>query len=123
MIYATSGHPFNALAGTDLNGDNNSLTDRPAGDGRNSDTGPDFLTVDLRLSRQFNLTEKGRLQFIAEGFNIFNRANYTGVNNFVGDVAGPLNYQASASASPSQPLGYTTAGAGRQMQFGMRFEF
>ena len=123
VLHATSGHPFNALAGTDVNGDNNSLTDRPAGAGRNTGIGPDFVTMDLRISRSFHLTEKGRLQFIAEGFNIFNRANYSGVNNFVGDVAGPFNYQASASLSPSQPLGYTTAASGRQMQFGMRFEF
>jgi hypothetical protein len=123
VIHATSGHPFNALAGTDLNGDNNPLTDRPAGAGRNTGIGPDFVTMDLRLSRQFNLTEKGRLQFIAEGFNLFNRANFTGLNNFVGNVAGPFNYQASASASASEPLGYTAAGARRQMQFGIRFEF
>ena len=37
-----------------------------------------FMTFDFRLSRTFNIKERARLQFTAEGFNIFNLANLTG---------------------------------------------
>jgi hypothetical protein len=37
-----------------------------------------FMTYDLRLSRTFLIQERVRLQFTAEGFNIFNVANLTG---------------------------------------------
>ena len=104
-----SGHPFNLLAGADINGDNHFTNDRPPGDGRNTGLGPDLIQLDLRLSREFRFREKTALQFLAEGFNVANRTNYATVNNVVGATYGPpFDAQGSASLSPSQPLGFTS---------------
>jgi hypothetical protein len=44
--------------------------------GRNIVTGPNFRNVDLSLNKTFTLTERFNLQFRAEAFNLFNRANF-----------------------------------------------
>jgi hypothetical protein len=43
--------------------------------GRNTFRGPDYATVDVSLFKNIPLTEKYRLQFRAEAFNVFNRVN------------------------------------------------
>ncbi|HWX53337.1 MAG TPA: carboxypeptidase regulatory-like domain-containing protein [Verrucomicrobiae bacterium] len=120
-----SGHPFNILAaGTDINGDRHSTNDRPLGIGRNTGLGPDFYDTDVRVSKSFKLGEKGQLQFIAEGFNIFNRTNFGSVNNEVPTVNGFANIPAHPSGNFGGSLfGFTSALAKRQLQFGLRIGF
>src|SRR5271163_1856333 len=81
-----SGHPFNLLAGADINGDGHFTNDRPPGDGRNTGLGPNYVDFDMRLSRSFKVREKASLQFTAEAFNLANRTNYASVNNIVGSA-------------------------------------
>jgi hypothetical protein len=123
ILRYNSSHPFNLLAGTSVNNDRHSTNKRPPGAGRNTGTGPDYVDFDMRLTRLFKLTEKSNLQFMAEGFNIFNRTNFGSVNNVVGVIAPPFNLQGSSVLSPSQPLGFTSAQPKRQIQFGLRFTF
>ena len=123
IIRYNSPHPFNLLAGTNVNNDRHSTTDRPPGAGRNTGIGPNYFDFDMRLSRHFKLTEKASLQVMAEGFNIFNRTNFGSVNNVVGVIAPPFNLQGSSALSPSQPLGFTSAFPKRQLQFGVRLSF
>lgn len=123
IIRYNSGHPFNLLAGTNVNNDRHSTTDRPPGAGRNTGIGPNYFDVDMRLSRQIKLSEKANLQLILEGFNIFNRTNFASVNNVVGVIAPPFNLQGSSALSPSQPLGFTSTFPKRQLQFGVRLSF
>ncbi|HXN23064.1 MAG TPA: carboxypeptidase regulatory-like domain-containing protein [Candidatus Dormibacteraeota bacterium] len=119
-----SAHPFNLLAGTNVNNDRHSTTDRPPAVGRNTGIGPNYVSFDMRLSRQFKLTEKASLQLMAEGFNIFNRTNFGSVNNVVGVIAPPAQpLRGDRALSPSQPLGFTSALPKRQLQFGLRFSF
>jgi hypothetical protein len=80
VIQYNSGQPFNVLAGFDVNGDTHS-NDRPIGIGRNSGTPVNYFNVDTRLSRQFKVGERTSLQFMAEAFNLFNRTNYSSLNN------------------------------------------
>ena len=75
IIRYNSAHPFNLLAGTNVNNDRHSTTDRPPGAGRNTGIGPNYFDVDVRLARRFKLTEKASLQVIAEAFNLFNHTN------------------------------------------------
>jgi hypothetical protein len=124
IVTYNSGHPFNLLAGADINGDGHFTNDRPPGAPRNSGIGPNFAQWDMRLSRRVALGERASLQFVAEGFNLTNRTNYATVNNIVGaDFAPPFNVQGTASLSPSQPLGFTSAFPKRQIQLGLRFSF
>jgi hypothetical protein len=128
-----SGHPFNLLAGADINGDGHFTNDRPPGDGRNTGLGPNYYDFDMRLSRSFKVGEKSSLQFTAEAFNLANRTNYASVNNIVGAAfAPPFNVHGikpgtvlsdGTLAGPSTPLGFTAAFPKRQVQLGLRFTF
>ena len=123
IIRYNSPHPFNLLAGTNVNNDRHSTTDRPPGAGRNTGIGPNYFDVDMRLSSRIRLGEKASLQLMLEGFNIFNRTNYGSVNNVVGVIAPPFDLRGSSALSPSQPLGFTSAFPKRQLQFGVRLSF
>jgi hypothetical protein len=123
IIRYNSPHPFNLLAGTNVNNDRHSTTDRPPGAGRNTGIGPNYFDVDMRLTRRFGLGEKANLQLILEGFNLFNRTNFASVNNVVGVIAPPFNLHGSSALSPSQPLGFTSTFPKRQLQFGVRLSF
>ena len=104
--------PFNVLLGSDRNLDTNN-NDRPLGVGRNTGRGFDFASLDLRLSRRFQLTERVEMQLLAEGFNVLNRANFGVPNNTLGSGTTPL-------PTFGQP---TAAFDPRQFQFGMRLSF
>jgi hypothetical protein len=124
IIRYNSGHPFNLLAGADINGDNHFTNDRPPGAPRNSGLGPNYVNVDMRLSRSFRIGEQGALRLTAEGFNITNRTNYASVNNIVGAAFAPsFNVRGTSAVSPSQPLGFTAALPKREVQLGIRLEF
>lgn len=104
--------PFNILTGSDRNFDTN-VNDRPAGVGRNTGRGFSFASLDLRLSRNFRLTERIRLEALAEAFNVLNRANFQLPNNVFGtDTTPPASFgRPTAAADP------------RQIQFGLRLSF
>ena len=104
--------PFNIQTGTDRNNDTNA-NDRPFGVGRNTGRGFDFASLDLRLSRRFRLSERVRVEALAEGFNVFNRANLQLPNNIFGTGLAPR-------AGFRQP---TAAADPRQLQFGLRLDF
>jgi len=129
-----SGHPFDLLAGADVNGDNHSTNDRPIGAARNTGLGPDYIDFDMRISRSFKMGERANLQLMAEGFNLFNRTNFASVNNVVGPNFGlptaaggagatTFNVSGNSSLLPSQPLGFTSAYPMRQLQLGIRIGF
>jgi hypothetical protein len=104
--------PFNVLLGSDRNFDTNN-NDRPVGVRRNTGQGFDFASLDLRLSRRFRITERVSLDALAEGFNLFNRANFGVPNNTFGSGIAPL-------ATFGQP---TAAFDPRQFQFGLKVSF
>jgi hypothetical protein len=124
-----SGHPFNLLAGADVNGDRHSTNDRPVGAARNTGQGPDFMDFDMRVSRRFKMGERANLQLLAEGFNLANRTNFASVNNIVGArfdrTPGFTTFNVSGSGSrpASAPLAFTSAFPMRQLQFGLRIGF
>jgi hypothetical protein len=123
VLRANSGRPFNLLAGFDLNGDRHSTTDRPALAGRNTGKGPDFWTVDLRVTRRLPLGERRQLELMGEAFNVLNRLNFRSVNNTVGNIAPPFDLSGRRDLGPSQPLGFTSAFDPRRIQLGVRLSF
>jgi hypothetical protein len=124
-----SGHPFNLLAGGEVNGNNHTTNERPLGAGRDTGLGPDYINFDMRLSWQHKVGEKAKLQLTAEGFNIANHTNFASVNNEVGPLFGlapgftTFHVQGSRALSPSTPLGFTSAFPKREIQLGLRFTF
>jgi hypothetical protein len=123
IVRYNSAHPFNLLAGTNVNNDRHSTNDRPPGAGRNTGIGPNAVVFDMRLSRFFKLGERASAQFVAEGFNIFNRTNFGSVNNVVGVIAPPFDLSGLTSRGPSQPQGFTSALAKRVIQLGVKLNF
>ncbi len=124
-----SGHPFNLLAGGEVNGNNHTTNERPLGAGRDTGLGPDYTNFDMRLSWQHKLGEKAKLRLTAEGFNIANHTNFASVNNEVSPLFGltpgftTFNVHGSSALSPSTPLGFTSAFPKRQIQLGFRVDF
>lgn len=124
IVTVGSGRPYNILAGADLNGDGDGgAADRARGIAteiatsavRNAGTLPTQATVDLRVSRRFSFG-RANVEGIFEIFNLFDKANYTAVNNVWGTGAYP--------ASPLATYGkFTQAGAPRQMQFAVKVGF
>ena len=124
-----SGHPFNLLAGGEVNGDNHTTNERPIGAPRDTGLGPNYVDFDARLTWQHKLGERVNLLLTAEGFNIANHTNYASVNNEVSPLFGltpgftTFNVHGSAALSPSTPLGFTSDLAKREIQLGCRFNF
>ncbi|HKW64364.1 MAG TPA: TonB-dependent receptor [Candidatus Acidoferrum sp.] len=124
-----SGHPFNLLAGGEVNGDNHTTNERPIGAGRNTGLGPSYTAFDMRISWQHKMFEKANLLLTAEGFNIANHTNFASVNNEVNPLFGLLpgftafHVHGSAALTPSQPLGFTSAFPKREIQLGLRMTF
>ncbi len=77
---AQSGQPYSAMVNTDLNNDSNRSTDRTPGIGRDTFYLPRTVSLDPRITKNFQLTERLRLQLIGEAFNIFNHTNINGVS-------------------------------------------
>jgi hypothetical protein len=124
-----SGHPFNLLAGGEVNGDNHTTNERPIGAGRDTGLGPDNVNFDMRLSWLHRVGEKAKLQLTAEGFNIANHTNFASVNNEVSPLFGltpgfsTFHVHGSSALSPSTPLGFTSAFPKREIQLGVRLTF
>ena len=59
----------------DSNRDDNIYNDRLPGAVRNAYVGPDYFTIDLRISKGFQLSERVRITLLAESFNVSNRVN------------------------------------------------
>src|SRR5262249_302600 len=65
IVRYNSGHPFNLLAGADVNGDRHSTNDRPVGAARNSGEGPDYTSFDLRITKRIKGGERANPQVLA----------------------------------------------------------
>jgi hypothetical protein len=132
-----SGHPFNLLAGGEVNGNNHTTNERPIGAPRDTGLGPNYVDLDMRLSWRHRLGEKANVEFTAEGFNIANRTNFASVNNEVSPLFGltpgfttfnvsgirPGTSVNGQAATPSTPLTFTSALPKRQVQLGVRLSF
>jgi len=68
--------PYNAITGFDDNRDGANFDLPPGAATVNSRRGFDFSQMDIRVSKRFKLG-RGRLEVLAEGFNLFNDTNPT----------------------------------------------
>ncbi|MGH9425281.1 MAG: hypothetical protein ACRD2L_03125, partial [Terriglobia bacterium] len=97
--------------------------------GRNIITGPNYKSVDISLVKHFPLGDTRRIEFRAEAFNLFNRANFDLPSNSEdGELV--YNYFPAASGSPARfvqapSVGriFSTVGDSREFQFALKFVF
>jgi hypothetical protein len=84
--------------------------------GRNTGRGNDFLSVSARVSRNFRITEKLRLEALAESFNALNHRNNLTKNGVFGAGVYPV--------TPASSFGQVTAvNDPRSMQIALRLRF
>lgn len=67
-----------------------------------------YSVLSLRVSKDFKIKERGKLELIMEGFNALNRANYS---SYSGNIRSALFMSPLAAYDP------------RQLQFGAKFDF
>jgi hypothetical protein len=117
MLQYYSSLPFNIVTGaTTIQG----TAARPVVEGafipRNAGTGFDFLNLNVRLSRTFPITERLRIEAMAESFNTLNHVN--GVTRNATWGTGPY------PTSPLPTFGQTTSVSDpRTLQFALRLRF
>ncbi len=111
ITYFSSGAPYDIITGNDDNQDS-VISDRPAGERRNTGQGPGYANINLRLGRLWKLSDspgrKFTLDIAAEAFNLFNRAN---LRSYVGNLKSPFFGRATSANDP------------RRLQFSLRFRF
>ncbi len=106
-IRLRSGLPVDAIANADLNGDG-SFNDRPfEGLGvpfkRNSFRNRPVYDVDVRVQKGFNFTEKQRLVFSAEFFNIFNLSNLQYSGSGITAYCSPTTFNCGGFSGQTNP--------------------
>jgi uncharacterized membrane protein len=130
---AASGRPFTPLAAVDLNGDGDggafpsdrarrNPADSGTSVGRNSETMPRQLTLDVRLAKRFTVRGRAAVEVLAEAFNLFNRSNFSEVNNIFGAGAYPGEPARDAQGRATYGL-FEQALPARQVQLALRFTF
>jgi hypothetical protein len=78
---------------------------------------PGNTNVDFSLNKNFAMSERTRVQFRAEFFNIFNHPNFNGFNNSVFNSGG-------TNASRNSSFGFLNSDRGpRNIQFGLKLNF
>ena len=84
--------------------------------GRNALRGPGAVNFDTSLFKDFSVTERQKIQFRAELFNIFNHPQFSNPNAALNNL--PLFGQTTSTVSTVE--GFDTH---RQIQFGLRYSF
>ena len=117
MLQYYSALPFNITAGSNtVQGTGARPTINGAFISRNAGSGFDFFNVNARVSRTFAISERLRLEAIAEAFNLLNHTNGVTLNGVFGAGAYPTN--------PSATFKQITAVADpRTLQFALRMSF
>lgn len=84
--------------------------------GRNTFVGPEYLNLDTSLFKNFRLSDRFRLQFRAEAFNILNHTNFQ---------LGVVNVGPSGNNKLNNPEFGKAGGTfgPRNLQFGLKLSF
>jgi hypothetical protein len=141
-VFIRSGIPFTLRTGADINGDTRSGTDRLFNIGRNTGIGPNFRSVNLRLSKSFRFKTDGpaRIDITADAANLFNRTNFAAVNEIlpvtfdgtgrITSLAGDYNAGTvrltglrERNFRLGEPLSFTSAFNPRQILWGLKLVF
>jgi hypothetical protein len=118
-----SGQPWTHRLGYDFNGDGKN-SDRPSGVGRNTEDGPPFRQLSLRVTKGFDFG-LGRVEAIAEVFNLTNLTNYDVQSMTTGEfLSGPTAANPALAAVRNPNYGkFNAAFPAREFQLGVRWVF
>jgi hypothetical protein len=145
-IFIRGGIPFTIRTGADINADTRGGTDRLFHIGRNTGIGPNFRSVNLRLSKAFRFKTDSptRIEFTADASNLFNRTNFAAVNEVIPvsvSATGVLTFPTALAAADytantvrlegrrdrdftkGDPLSFTSAFNPRQILWGLKLVF
>lgn len=111
-LFASSGKPWTVLTGEDEYGDN-LFNSRPEEVARNTETGPDYVDMDLRWGHDFRIhpaeaDNSPTIGFSAGAFNVLNHIN----GSYLDTIEGSRDFAQVTAAQPP-----------RRIQLGMRFNF
>jgi hypothetical protein len=98
-------------------------SNRFPGIGRNTFVRPGLSNVDMRVAREIRFGESKSIEFLVEGFNIFNRVNYSTVNTTQYTLQGTNLAPNPLFMRPQTALSYPAVGNPRQLQLATRFSF
>jgi hypothetical protein len=117
-FYAQSGDVFNMASNRFLNGDASTPVtfQRPLYVGRNTIRGPAINDLETRLSREFTIRERFRVEAFAESTNVLNHDNITNLNS-------TAQVDANGAIVTPASLAHTTALDQRLIQLGFRLLF
>ena len=89
---------------------------------RNAILGPNFFDTDVRISKDYALSEGKILQFSAQVFNVINRSNFGPPEHILSDGSAMFGHILSTANDAD---GHPRLGNGgpRKIQFGLRFTF
>jgi hypothetical protein len=97
--------------------------------GRNALRGFSLVQMDFALRRQFGITDRVKLQWRADFFNLFNHPNYGIVDSFLGAYFPPLEpnptfgIAVQSLAESGDALSLYNAGGPRSIQLSLRLRF
>ena len=119
-----SGQPWTHRLGYDYNGDGKN-SDRPFGVGRNTEDGPKFRQLSLRLTKAIPFGGLGQLEVIAEAFNLTNFKNYDVQSVQAGEfLSGPTIANPKAAYVNNPRFGqFTSTLTPREVQLGIRWVY
>ena len=125
---ASDGERQNLVTNADLNRDN-SLIDRPVGIPRNFLKTPPYFNTDIRYSRNFDLSERHRLELFIDIINVTNTnsivsfSNATlSANNINTSLVDPLTGELRGPLPDFRALGVVSTDS-RRIQLGARLSF
>ncbi|MCU1290866.1 MAG: Outer rane receptor for ferrienterochelin and colicin [Acidobacteria bacterium] len=124
FILGGSGETYPITTNFDLNGDGIG-NDIPVGLERNAGRAPGFFNVDARYSRVIPITERFRIELVAEATNVFNINSTLSYGSTTLQSGFDRETGAFTGGAPEFPLtSFTrTAQESRQGQFGIKFIF
>ena len=83
--------------------------------GKNVLVGPNFSDLDVSLVKTTSVSERIKLEFRAEAFNVLNHPNF--------GLPASFNVFSGTAINPSAGVILNTANASRQIQFGLKALF
>jgi hypothetical protein len=126
ITLAHSGFPFTPVIGFDTQNDGNDANDRAIINGRvagrTSMRMDPFFDMDMRILKTFQISERSRVNFFTEFFNITRNTNKNYGPDSVSNFGTPAAPNPTAGLALFAPL-TTRFGGTRQVQLGVRYSF